>query len=240
MNELIEQHKNNLKHLITLVELSPFKEVSKRSSIEYTQPLVVEEQIIEVIDSIDKFKEIYNSFYADRSGNSREIKEYVKNSIYQMINSYTKWYDVNSEEIVEKLGPTNMYLATRNIMEIIKKEISIYLLNLKDDINQNFKVEKISLSIIALKYIYEGILITREDAEMIALKYGHTSGDALYNKYSKYSSKRNRIGKPHPFTRKKLENRIELIQSVINILPNNVSNDAVEELIILNAYLEEL
>ncbi|WP_233897718.1 hypothetical protein [Tenacibaculum piscium] len=78
--------------------------------------------------------------------------------------------------------------------------------------------QKIKLSIkqVALKYIYEGKHITRQNSNSIIKEYGHTSGDKLYNEYTRYSSKTNRTGNEN--TQKKLENKIKLIESVIPLL----------------------
>ncbi|MCD8409671.1 hypothetical protein [Tenacibaculum finnmarkense] len=78
--------------------------------------------------------------------------------------------------------------------------------------------QKIKLSIkqVALKYIYEGKSITRQNSNSIIKEYGHTSGDKLYNEYTRYSSKTNRIANEE--TEQKLKNKIKLIESVISLL----------------------
>ncbi|WP_172504938.1 hypothetical protein [Tenacibaculum finnmarkense] len=91
----------------------------------------------------------------------------------------------------------------------------------KFEINQSAtkkESQKIKLSIkqVALKYIYEGKSITRQNSNSIIKEYGHTSGDKLYNEYTRYSSKTNRIANEE--TEQKLKNKIKLIESVISLL----------------------
>lgn len=60
---------------------------------------------------------------------------------------------------------------------------------------------KLTINQVALFYVYEGLTVTRgENAEGIVKQYGHTSGDALFNKFIKFSATTNRIGKPQPNT----------------------------------------
>ncbi len=96
----------------------------------------------------------------------------------------------------------------------------------------------LSLNQIALKYVYESKQITRENGNEIARQYGHTSGEKLFQQYTYYSSAANRKGKPTPLTQKKLSNKIELIESVIAILPTDKKQRAVDELKILKSIFD--
>jgi len=94
---------------------------------------------------------------------------------------------------------------------------------------------KLSMNQIALKYVYEGLQITRRgNSNEIAKQYGQTSGDKLYDRFIFYSSTANRKGKPYPFTLKKLQNKIKLIESVIELLPIEKRARAKDEVSILN------
>jgi hypothetical protein len=98
---------------------------------------------------------------------------------------------------------------------------------------------KLSLNEIALKYVFEGNQITREDSTSIAKEYGHNSGDKLYQRCSYWGSRANRTGRPEPCTPKKLKNKIELFEKVIKLLPEPQQKRAVEEVEILKRIYDE-
>ena len=83
---------------------------------------------------------------------------------------------------------------------------------------------ELTINQIALKYVYELLQITRENGKEIARKYGHNSGEKLFQRFTYYSSTANRKGKPSPCTPKKLDNKIKLIESIIELLPNDGRN----------------
>ncbi|WP_027137232.1 hypothetical protein [Gaetbulibacter saemankumensis] len=88
-----------------------------------------------------------------------------------------------------------------------------------------------SINQIALKFVYEGKLINRENSEEIVKQFGHNSGDALYNKYIRYSSDANRKGAPHPLTPRKLQNKIDLLESVIKLVSTDSQTKIKEEVL---------
>lgn len=103
------------------------------------------------------------------------------------------------------------------------------------------KKNKLKVNQIALIHVYEGIQITRENAGEIAAKHGFTaknSGEGLFQDYTTYSSKANRKGKPTPCTPKRLKNKIELFESVVNYLSNNNKQRAIDEINILKTIFE--
>jgi hypothetical protein len=91
---------------------------------------------------------------------------------------------------------------------------------------------------IALLYVFENRNpITRENCKQIAQKFGHeakgkTAGQSLYNDYIFYSNRQNRRSLPKAETRKTMENKIELFQSVIDYpnLTEQAKQTAIEEL----------
>lgn len=103
---------------------------------------------------------------------------------------------------------------------------------------EQVKTAKLSLFQIALIHVYEGQQITRENGTEIAKDYGHNSGSALFNKYTYYRSTANRKGKPTPCTPKKLKNKIELFESVVNYLSENNKQRAIDEINILKTHYE--
>lgn len=91
---------------------------------------------------------------------------------------------------------------------------------------------------IALKYAYEGLQITRENGNKIAKEYGHNSGEKLFQRFTYFSSSANRKGKPNLCTPKKLDNKIKLIESIIELLPTEKQERAKDEVLILKKIYE--
>lgn len=89
------------------------------------------------------------------------------------------------------------------------------------------KEKKLSMSQIALKLVYEGAYLSREKANEIIIEYGHNSGPALYNKFIQYSQRAFRID--GNVSIKILKNKIKLIDSVIEILPEDMRSLAIDE-----------
>lgn len=104
--------------------------------------------------------------------------------------------------------------------------------------SQGKKIKKLTQAQIALKSFYEGLLITRENAHEIARKNGHQSGQRLYQLFSFYSSLTNRKAKPDNLTKKTFQNKIELFESVIELLENPHKQRAIDELKILKTIFE--
>lgn len=97
---------------------------------------------------------------------------------------------------------------------------------------------KLKIDQIALKYVYEGAQITRRNGTQIAKKHGHNSGEKLFQRFTFYSSTANRKGRPMPCTAKKLQNKIELLNSVIDLLPELLKSKAIDEVNILKSIYE--
>jgi hypothetical protein len=116
-----------------------------------------------------------------------------------------------------------------------------YELNLYSPQQTETKTDKLKVPQIALIHVYEGIQITRENAGEIATKHGYTaknSGEGLFQDYINYCSKANRKGKPTLCTPKKLKNKIELFESVVNHLSDNSKQRAIDEIKILKIIFE--
>jgi hypothetical protein len=97
---------------------------------------------------------------------------------------------------------------------------------------------ELKIAQIALKYVYEGLQITRENGNDIAKEYGHNSGEKLFQLFTYYSSSANRKGKPTLCTPKKLDNKIKLIESIIELLPTEKQERAKDEVLILKKIYE--
>ena len=106
--------------------------------------------------------------------------------------------------------------------------------------SQKGKKQKPELTInqIALKYVYSRRQITRGNGNETAKKYGHNSGEKLFQRFTYYSSSANRTGKPNLCTPKTLINKINLIESVIELLPSDKQERAKDEVSILKKIYE--
>ena len=102
---------------------------------------------------------------------------------------------------------------------------------------QDLMPEKLSLNQIALKYAWEGISITRENRDKIALQFGYKSGNKLHQNYCKVMRRSVRISDPDGSATIML-NKMGLFESVIAILPEAHKKEASEELNILQSIFE--
>ncbi len=153
------------------------------------------------------------------------------------------------------------FLKVQNVTQIIKEDmlkhlretlscfpeekVNLYLENIQKRIEtftppQPIVKQKPELKInqIALKYAYEGLQITRENGNEIAKEYGHNSGEKLFQRFTHFSSLANRKGKPDLCTPKKLDNKIKLIESVIELLPTDKQERAKNEVLTLKKIYE--
>lgn len=139
--------------------------------------------------------------------------------------------DLRSDDNISYLQGGYKYL------EFLKKEYQKHLPPQQTET----KTGKLKVPQIALIHVYEGIQITRENAGEIAAKHGYTaknSGEGLFQDYTNYCSTANRKGKPTPCTPKKLKNKIELFESVVNHLSDNNKQRANDEINILKTIFE--
>jgi len=129
------------------------------------------------------------------------------------------------------------YSEILQIKKALKKAVKSYTLDVLNNGLQELKGKlsknkpELRIEQIALKYAYEGLRITRENSNTIVKQYGHNSGDKLYNRFTFFSSAANRKGKPLSCTPKKLENKIKLIESVIELLPSDKQGRAKDEVL---------
>lgn len=78
---------------------------------------------------------------------------------------------------------------------------------------------KPSVSAIALKYYYDNLPLDRSNATRIAKSYGHGSGQYLYQTYTFYCSRQNRVA-IGDLSERKIKARIELLEEAIEITDN--------------------
>lgn len=135
----------------------------------------------------------------------------------------------------ESLGFGNSVRVATHCIKVLKKLEKVYAFTQSETKNTD-KQPKLSVKQIALKYVYEGKQITRNNANDIATKHKHKSGEYLFQEYTYYSNRTNRIECPD--TKKKLQNKIQLIKSVIELFPPDKLKQAMDEVSILKNRFE--
>ena len=148
------------------------------------------------------------------------------------------------QKICSKLRETAQYpnypyleLIT-DLLEQIHTEYTSYKKGLKTDVSDSVQgIKKQSLKQIALMYVYEGKIITRENANQIAVKFGHNSGEKLYQHFTTYSNRTDR--KADPEGKILLRNKIQLFESVIELLSEKAKLKALTELEILRSFISK-
>jgi hypothetical protein len=119
------------------------------------------------------------------------------------------------------------------------KDTILSLKNTVKDVLGGVKLPIMSIREAALFCFYSEIHITRQNADKIVKQFKHNSGEKLFQLYSEYSSRANRINPPHPDTRKKFENKLSLFQSVIDKLDSRFQRKAMDEFNLLKIKFEE-
>ena len=143
--------------------------------------------------------------------------------------------------------PLEMYFKT--IANAIKDFITLHRIDLQPKEKEKIRLEvptfnanqKLSLRQIALIHYYQNKHITRDNADAVAKENGFsskTSGEALYQKFSSYCSNADR--KALPDTKKKIENKIFLFESILEYLSGNEKTKAIDELKIIKSKSEDL
>ena len=94
---------------------------------------------------------------------------------------------------------------------------------------------KFAMKEIAFLYFYNGDLITKENNNEVALKYGWSSGHKLIQNYS--DARKRLITEDLSY--QELKNRIDLISSIIHYLPDNKKPKPQDDLRKLNLDLED-
>jgi hypothetical protein len=209
------------------------------------------ELLIESIEQdLEKNKEVHFQVISNR--NHRGIKygakflipsefEKIKKKIYT--DAYFKHYAPYSIVVEGKI----IHFPKSREREYLRIEAQCLWLNYlkkikegaKIDFNANLyhdeinKVIKLTIKQIALKLVFTGEFVTLENADEIIKKYGLTSGKKLYQDVNYYLKPANR--KANPGTKKMLENKIKLFESVIDLLPPDKQQRAKDELKILES-----
>lgn len=96
----------------------------------------------------------------------------------------------------------------------------------------------ITLAELALKSYYTDQTITRKNSLEIAKLQGHNSGEKLFQLFTKYSSRQNRIGVEQ--TKKKNLNKLKLLESVVALLPEAHKQRVIDEINTFKAAFDKL
>ncbi|WKL47627.1 hypothetical protein Q1W71_22060 [Flavobacterium pectinovorum] len=133
---------------------------------------------------------------------------------------------------------------TANCLEyskIINESLSVPELSNVTKVSEKSEIQickqsKLSIKQIALKLAYEGVKVSKENANEIIRKFGHNSGQKLIIEFNKVYNSRNRITDPDE-TKRILQNKINLFESVAEILSPQFRSKAEDEIKILKSYL---
>lgn len=165
----------------------------------------------------------------------RDTEQYFGETKRKLIQSYIDWIDV----ILRPEGYKDE--ICKQAVEKVRKELTEQREYWVAELGKEWRPSahfKLTMKQIALLYVYQGLPITRHNGKEIALSYGHTSGDKLYSLFSNYGSRLNRIAKPNNCTAITLRNKINLIESVIDLLPESQRKSPMDEVQILRTILE--
>lgn len=195
--------------------------------------------------SLEKYSRL--AFESLRCGIDREIKsllnmakkEYIQ---FSQINIPSFSELTNAEEIA-KVENSAFFMLQQGVAFLkyqqflkIQKDVPKLPGIECNNISKGFKVKQV-----ALIHAYEGTQITRLNAGEIAAKFGYTSknsGEGLFQDYTAYSSSTFRKSKPTPCTPKKLKNKIELFESIVEHLTDRAKSRAEDEIKILKTLFE--
>ena len=137
-------------------------------------------------------------------------------------------------QIFKRLLPFSRF--TKKLIYVFKNDNGINLL--EKEITSS-RTKGLKMSQIALIHSYKEVSITRDNGDKISYSFGFTSknsGEKLYQQFNKYCRAIDRKGDEG--TKKKNENKIVLIESIIDLLPNNKQEKANDEIKILKNILE--
>jgi hypothetical protein len=196
---------------------------------------------IEYINSSELIKKITNYYnIIDNIDVKKDYLMYLSDN-----NKILKIKKTEQKYILKKIGKSNFISIGQNksLLRAIKnnyrelnkwlKEKNTFLLPNEPFVKKAKTKLDLSLRQIALIYIYQEEQITRKNGHEIARKYGHNSGEKLFQLFTLYSSTANRKGRTNPFTKKKMENKIKLFEKVANHPSINENEKALDELNIL-------
>jgi hypothetical protein len=146
------------------------------------------------------------------------IKNKIEENFYRML-------PLNDGLDIFKQGLNLMHINSSYRGHINYKEV----IGIEEVINSLIVAKKgdITVNQLALKMAWENKIVTRKE-----------HGDDLYNKVTKWKNRQNRIANPDG-TNLKLQNQINLFNSVIPLLDQKFQKTAMDEVSILESYLNK-
>jgi hypothetical protein len=192
-------------------------------------------------DNIDNTLFYINGFYF-RHYNYENFEFIITNKLHLFdFGKNVNWHKQNPKinscrNLFNSIHTLESIFADKHLNQIEKTNLCGLIEIQNNESTQSKDKIKASLTIseIALKYVYEGENITRENAKDFLLGTGHTSSEKLYQKYTFYSNNTDR--KADPESKVKLNNKIKLFEKVIAELPENINGKAKDELQILYSF----
>ena len=173
----------------------------------------------------------------------QELNQYleaIKKGKSAVYGYYNEKYFHQFELPIDK-GNTKTLLITHLDTIALEIHFKSLLKVISDPLHPSENIKGLSLRQIALIHYYRGEHITRDNAVAVAEENGFsskTSGEALYQKFSSYCSNADR--KALPDTKKKIENKILLFESILEYLSGNEKTKAIDELKIIKSKSEDL
>lgn len=196
-----------------------------------------------ILNQIEDYKpEQITTFFLKQIKNSNRLQpEKRKEAIYRGFLTYL--YDCQIPNEVQ-LSENDKKLA-KHTFEAYRKyfeELKNRVIELKKEYcgvnKETIHKPELTIKQIALKYVYSGQQITRENGNEIARQYGHNSGEKLFQQYTLFRSAANRKAKPQPCTPRKLQNKIALLESILNLVPTDNQSRIKDEVLILKRIQE--
>lgn len=118
-----------------------------------------------------------------------------------------------------------------------KKELQI---KIEPNLLENITKPLLSIPQIAVILALKQVSVTRDNADELIASYGHKSGDKLYNTYCMHNETSKRISPPlNSSSVKKLQNKIDLFESVIDHLDGKDRERLISEIEMLRKHLND-
>ncbi|MFN6377921.1 MAG: hypothetical protein ACK4WD_01500 [Flavobacteriales bacterium] len=236
MTEILFEFNNERNSIPSSVDIETFISNKKRELIERIKRFSEDEKTL-LFDNLTKS-------YAKEYGGIRKyfLEEIQSENRYIIFPEHKnkKNLELSNREIIKLENHYSLYPCFQRVLNEMQIFIQLLVLNLPPEQDET-KTNKLKVKQIALIYVYEGLHITRQNAKEIAAQYGYkarNSGEGLFQDYTNYCSTANRKGKPTACTPKKLQNKIELFESIVNHLSENNKQKAIDEIRILKTLLE--
>jgi hypothetical protein len=151
-------------------------------------------------------------------------------------NDEYQYEDLKSDEIEQFSFVKTILSIKKKTVEKLERRIKAFI-EIDEKIITQLKIKpKFSLPQLALMLHYKDEKVTRMNGNKIAKDYGHNSGERLFQLFTKYSSRQNRIGKEA--TRKKNLNKLALFEQIIPELAKEQKQRAIDEMKTLKSAFE--